>query len=100
MSTGEELGKLRTVEVQSLPKQEGTAEFFILFSARKVEDVQFISGSEQLKKAAGALSTARYNFDFPDDGPEKVVRRGILSCSEYTSPSCQVVFLLPSTTKK
>ena len=37
---------------------------------------------------------------FPDNGREKVVRRGILSCSQYTAPSCSFVFLLPENTKK
>lgn len=97
---GEELGKLRTIGVPSLSKQEGSAEFFILFSHAKVEDAQFISGDESLRGAKQALSEANYDFDFPDEASEKVVRRGILSCSSYTSPSCQFVLLLPSTTKR
>jgi len=34
-----------------------------------------------------------FDVRFPDEGPEKIVRRGILSCSSYGTPSCQFVFL-------
>jgi len=96
----EELGKLRTTDLPDLPKQKGTAEFFVLFSARKVEDAEFISGDETLKNATASLIKAQYDLPVPDDGPERIPRRGILSCSVYTTPSCQFVLLLPSTTQK
>jgi tetratricopeptide (TPR) repeat protein/transglutaminase-like putative cysteine protease len=100
ISAGEELGKLRTVAVPALRKQEGSAEFFVLFSGKGVEDAQFISGAESLKNAGTALASTDFHVEFPDGGPEKIARRGILSCSQYTTPSCQLVLLLPSTTKK
>lgn len=99
-SPDEELGKLRTTALPELPKQTSTAEFFVLFAEGKAVDAQFISGSDDLKAASGALLNARYDLSFPDDGPEKIARRGILSCSKYTSPSCEFVMLLPSTTRK
>ena len=61
---------------------------------------QFISGSDFLKNAAHAIQTAKYDFAFPDEGPEKIIRRGILSCSNFTKPSCQLTLLLPSTVRK
>jgi tetratricopeptide (TPR) repeat protein len=100
VSPSEELGKLRLTDISALPKQEGSAEFFVLFSGSKVEDVQFVSGSESLKSAGSALKSANYDIRVPDAGPEKIPRRGVLSCSIYTSPSCQFVMFLPSTTKK
>ena len=100
MSPAEELGKLRTAGIPDLPKQEGNAEFFVLFSAGKVEDAQFISGSDALKSAREALLKVHYDMPSPDGGPERIPRRGILSCSTYTSPSCQFVMLLPSTARK
>jgi tetratricopeptide (TPR) repeat protein/transglutaminase-like putative cysteine protease len=99
-SGADELGKLRTTAIPGLTQMNGSGEFFVLFSARKVEDVQFIDGVESLSKAAGALVKAHYDVPFPDDGPEKIVRRGILSCSTYTTPHCQFVFLLPALTRK
>jgi hypothetical protein len=58
------------------------------------------SGSDALKSAREALLKVHYDMPFPDGGPERIARRGILSCSTYTSPSCQFVLLLPSTTRK
>lgn len=97
---GEELQNLRTTDIPGLTNQKGSAEFFVLFSAGKVEDVQFITGGETLKDAKNALMKAHFNVAFPDDGPEKIVRRGVLSCSAYTVPNCRFVFFLPSDTKK
>ncbi|HEX6546658.1 MAG TPA: tetratricopeptide repeat protein, partial [Bryobacteraceae bacterium] len=96
----EELSRMRTIGVPSLQEEEGSATFLILFSADKVEDVQFVNGSETLKTAASELLKADYHFHFPDAGPERIVRRGILSCSQYTEPNCQLTLLLPSSTRK
>lgn len=100
MSYVEELGKLRTTGIPELPKQQASAEFFLLFSKNKLDDAQFISGSDSLKEAAHALTMAHYDTTLPDSGPEKIIRRGILLCSMYTSPSCQLTMLLPATTRK
>jgi tetratricopeptide (TPR) repeat protein len=99
-SAVEKLSRLRTINIPDLPKQTGIAEFFLLVSQQGMEDIQFITGSDTLKNAGRAIQTVKPNFSFPDAGPEKVVRRGILSCSLYTSPSCQLTFLLPSTVRK
>ncbi len=95
---GEELGKLRTTGVPLLNAQKGTAEFFLSFSKSGVEETLFISGDQSLKDAGGVLSKTAFKVPFPDDGPERIVRRGILSCSAVTKPSCQIVFLLPANT--
>ncbi|MDP9054138.1 MAG: hypothetical protein M3N93_07515 [Acidobacteriota bacterium] len=97
----EKLGRLRTTDVPSLPVQHGSAEFFLLFSRENaVEDTLFISGDVTLRDAGKNLSKTRFDVAFPDEGPERIVRRGILSCSKYTSPSCRMTLLLPSTTEK
>jgi transglutaminase-like putative cysteine protease/tetratricopeptide (TPR) repeat protein len=97
----EELGRLRTTTLPELSQKQGSAEVFVLFSAAKVLDVQFINGDEALKGAMNAISRAHFtNVPFPDDGPERIVRRGILSCSQYTTPNCNLVFLLPANTTK
>jgi len=96
----DELGNLRTTAVPGLEQLSGSGEFFILLSAHKVEDVQFINGVESLSAAKNALAKLHYAVPFPDDGPEKIVRRGILSCSKYTTPHCQFVLLLPANTTK
>ncbi len=100
VSSAEELGRLRTTGIPSLTVLAGSAEFFILFSRDKVEETLFISGDAGLREAGKTLSKARFDVAFPDDGSERIARRGILSCSKYTTPSCQITMLLPSTTKK
>ena len=96
----DELGRLRTIAVSGLEQLSGSGEFFILLSARKVEEVQFIDGVESLSAATDALAKLHYAVTFPDDGPEKIARRGILSCSKYTTPHCQFVLMLPANTTK
>jgi tetratricopeptide (TPR) repeat protein len=69
----EELGQLRTIK---LPSKNG------------IESAQMIGESLAFNDAASAIQSAKYDFPFPDAGPEKLIRRGILSCSIYTTPSC------------
>ena len=85
---------MRTTKIPELKLETGSAEFFVLIGpASKVEGVKFISGSEKLKPAEKNLSSARFNAVFPDDGPTKLVRRGILSCSAITG--CSFVLYTP-----
>ena len=79
-----------------LPERTGSAEFFILLSSKGIEDAQFISGIDALSEAGKAIKEAKYESAFPDSGPEKIVRRGILSCSAYTVPSCNLTLLPPA----
>lgn len=90
-----ELSKLWTVMVPEFSRSKGSAEFFVLFSAKGVEDVSFISGDEDLRGAKDAIAKAKFDEPFGDDGPEKIVRHAILSCSQYTHPNCQMVLLQP-----
>ncbi len=95
----EELGTLRTIDVAALPKQTGSAEFFIVIGQEGIEDAQILAESEAFQNAAPAIRSAKYKFPFPDAGPEKIIRRAILSCSTYTTPSCKLTMLLPETVK-
>jgi TonB family protein len=97
ISPAEELGKLRTIAMPAISEQDGSADFFLLISKQGIEDVQFISGSDAFKNAAHTIQAAKYEFPFPDAGPEKIVRSGVLSCSKYT-PSCQLTMLPLSST--
>jgi tetratricopeptide (TPR) repeat protein len=95
----EELQNSRTISLGKVPKEAGNADFFVLLSrgpgsAASVEAVKFVSGDEKLKGLSDALRTADYHLAFPDDTPVKVLRRGILSCSEATG-SCSFVLMLP-----
>jgi hypothetical protein len=76
----------------------GSAEFFLLFTPARVQDIRFIRGDEALKAAANPLLKAQCKMPFPDEGPEKIARGGILSCSKYTTPSCTFALLPANTT--
>jgi TonB family protein len=95
VSAGQELGELRTIKVPDLADRTGSAEFFLLLSPQGIQDTRFISGIDALSQAGEAIKAAKYEFAFPDSGPEKIVRRGVLSCSAYTVPSCNLTLLLP-----
>ncbi|HTZ90101.1 MAG TPA: DUF3857 domain-containing protein [Alloacidobacterium sp.] len=91
---GEELGKLRTIAVPKISDEEGSADFFVLLSADKVEDVQFIHGDETLRSAGDAIKKADVHGEFPKGSTARLVRRGILFCSGVTK-DCQFTLLLP-----
>jgi tetratricopeptide (TPR) repeat protein len=89
----EDLALMRTF---SLPKLagSGTADFFLLLSSDKVEDAQFISGDEPLKDAGTELMKMNFPGEIPKGSPARLVRRGIVYCSE-TADKCQFTLLLP-----
>jgi tetratricopeptide (TPR) repeat protein len=93
-SSGGELSQLRSAKLKRLVPGSATAEFFLLFSpGPKLEDVQFISGSEKLKSAGDALSEAHFQITFPKGSSARLVRRAILACSGLTG--CEAVLLTP-----
>jgi tetratricopeptide (TPR) repeat protein len=86
--------------IRKLPRlMAGTfsAEFFVILardqktSALKVGDTKFVSGSEKLRSSGKALSGLSYKFPLPDEGPTRLLRRGILGCYAYTG--CSFVLL-------
>ena len=78
------------------------AEFFLTFSATpspenrplKPDQVKFVSGDQELRNYASRLQAATFHVEFPDDTPIRLVRRGVLSCSDSTH-ECQMVLMLP-----
>jgi tetratricopeptide (TPR) repeat protein len=89
-----QLAEQRTVKFSALPsKEKAEGEFFVLFApGPKVEDVKFIRGSEKLKPYATEIAAAKYQVEFPDSAPTKLVRRGTLSCD---AAQCSFVLMLP-----
>jgi hypothetical protein len=68
----------------------------VLFSAPdKVEGVRFLSGAESLRPIAEAIKSAPIGRMFPDDGPAKLLRRGVLAC---VSDGCRLTLALPDDT--
>ena len=95
-SSAGELGELRSAKLERLVPGPATAEFFLLFGpGPKVEEVKFITGSEGLKSAGGALSGAKFEVAFPAGSSAHLVRRAILTCSNETG--CAAVLLTPDT---
>jgi tetratricopeptide (TPR) repeat protein len=92
---GDELSQIRSVKIRQAVHGYETAEFFLLFGpGPKVEDVKFISGSENLRTAADALAHAKFQVALPQGSVAHLVRRAILSCSEVAG--CSAVLLLPT----
>lgn len=91
---GEELSRLRTTKVGAVPGvKNGSAEFFILLrDGGTVEAVKFISGNEELKSAEKAIQAAHFDQPLPPGSQAKIIRRGFLSCSEYTK-GCDFVVM-------
>jgi tetratricopeptide (TPR) repeat protein len=76
-----------------------TATFGIaLTKAQGTPLVWFLNGADELKESAADLSKIKFKISFPDDGPTRVVERGMLSCTE-TTKSCTLVMLPVATAK-
>jgi len=85
VATSDEINRMRTFKLPRLVPKSASAEFFLLLApASKVDDVKFISGSKELESSAKALRAIDFKPAFPDDGPARLLRRGILSCYEYS----------------
>jgi tetratricopeptide (TPR) repeat protein len=93
-----ELLNQHTVPLGKVSKDAGNADFFVMLSKGAsgtiVEDVKFVSGSENLKGLADALRRAKYDFNFPDGTPTRIFLRGSVSCLQATG-DCNFVMALP-----
>jgi tetratricopeptide (TPR) repeat protein len=89
-----EVQKLRTAEISGLPKKMASAQFWMVFTPQGVEEVKMITGDPSLSRAADLLKKHAYPQTFPNPGPVKIVRRGILTCSQF-DPTCQLVLMEP-----
>jgi tetratricopeptide (TPR) repeat protein/transglutaminase-like putative cysteine protease len=71
-----------------------SAEFFLLFGpGPKLEDVKFISGSQNLKGAGKVLTSAKFPVTFPDGSSARLLRRAMVMCVPVSG--CQVLLLTP-----
>jgi len=90
-------GEQRSTKLSRLVPGTASADFFVLLtrapgtSDGRIEEVKFIKGSDELKSAGEKLKLAKFNSAFPDDGPTRLVRRGILGCYSYTG--CSFILL-------
>jgi tetratricopeptide (TPR) repeat protein len=90
-----ELSALRTVRLPRLTTDRSRAEFFVLLEPNVgVTSTKFIRGSNSLREAGAALASARYDLTFPENSSAKILRRGILDCTN-TGNACEFVLLPP-----
>ena len=64
---------------------KGTAEFFLLISPGKVEQVKFIKGDDELKSFTETLQKTDLRMKFPPDTQVQAVRRAVVHCGS-TAP--------------
>jgi len=96
---GVALSDMRSLQVPFRTKLQAnfvSANFLISVSnGHKSNEAVFLSGAEELRGAIAALAALKYPQSFPDDTPVRVIRKAILSCSNY-SKNCTLVMMLPT----
>jgi len=86
----ERLGQLRTIRLPLKLAKGGNGTFLFVLSREGIESITFQKGDERLKALTEKISKNAIRTEFPDDGPERIVRQGILSCG----PSDSILTLL------
>jgi hypothetical protein len=93
-ATSGEPNRMLTFKLPRPAPQAASTEFFLLLApGSKVEDMKFVSGSKDLELSAKALALSISKSPFPDQGPARLLRRGILACYEYSG--CSLVLYNP-----
>ena len=88
------LSEMRTMHVTFQTKLADKSRWMhvaiALTTGEKRAQIVYVSGAEELQKAADLLATLKYPQDFPDATPVRVVREAVFSCSIYTK-DCTLV---------
>ena len=92
VSPEDELSRTRSQNISAAPHEPGNADFTVIFSPGKAEEVKYVGGKESLKKMAEAISRTKLQTEIPDASPVRVFRRGIVTCGQT---GCDFTFLLP-----
>ena len=66
-------------------EQTGTAEFFLLVSPGKVEDVKFVKGEDSLRSLTGTLKNVNVPMKFPPSSQVHVVRQVRVTCGKQAA---------------
>ena len=80
-----EMQRERTTALQTSGK--GSAQFYLLISPAKVEQVKFIKGSEGLKSLSEVLEKTDVGMKFPAAAEVRVVRRAVVTCGTAAGES-------------
>lgn len=78
-----DLQRQRTIALSTSGK--GSAQFFVLISPTKVEQVKFIKGGEGLKGFSDVIEKADLRMKFPAAAEVRVVRRAVVTCGSVAS---------------
>jgi tetratricopeptide (TPR) repeat protein len=82
LAPGDELSEMRRKNLGKLTAPSGSAEFFVLLvKGGDVGEVQFASGKESFRPQTKTLAALKFKAPLPDDGKEKIVRRGVMVCT-------------------
>jgi tetratricopeptide (TPR) repeat protein len=91
VNTRNELNLMRTVQLPAITKTDASADFDVLLvPSGKIEEANFVRGSDILRSAGKNLENTKLEEAFPPTSTAHLIRRGILSCSSYTG--CSFVF--------
>jgi tetratricopeptide (TPR) repeat protein len=89
-SPTDELTDARRVKVGHIFPGSASAEFFVLLApGSKVEDIRYVSGSEELEKVETRLADSDFHAAFPEGSDARILRRGLMMCSEISG--CEFV---------
>jgi hypothetical protein len=95
-----DLQSMRTYRLPQIRNWGGgfkSAQFVIaLEKLEPLPSVSFISGAEELVEAKHDLEKLDFHSNFPDDGPTRIVREGVLSCSSATKLCTFAFFPVPA----
>jgi len=86
-----ELQQERTIPLNKSDK--GTAEFYLLMSPGKVEEVKFIKGDDNLKAFTDVLQKTDAGMKFPPNSQGHIVRRAIVHCGTTSPGPCTLEFV-------
>jgi Flp pilus assembly protein TadD len=89
-SPTDELTDARRVKIGHIASGSASAEFFVLMApGNKVENVTYVSGSEELEKVETRLADSDFHAAFPEGSDARILRRGLVMCSEISG--CEFV---------
>lgn len=87
-----ELQQTRTVKIRGLSQKSGQAEFVMTFDGSgRPQRVDYRQGDSPLRDAVASLTDNDYPVSFPENSSLKIVRQGVLACSEQ---GCSLSFKL------
>lgn len=88
-----ELQQMRTIKVRGLSQKSGQAEFVLIFDGSgRPQRVDYRQGDSPFRDAVASLTDSDYPVSFPENSSLKIVRQGVLACSEQ---GCSLSFKLP-----